>query len=225
MSLFKRIIALTPDRFQEELKRVYFRRQIRNGKFVTDELEFGEIHKFVNEGDWVIDIGANVGHYTIKLSELVGTEGRVIAFEPIPVTFAHLSENTLHSKYKNITLINAAVSEKTEMVGMSIPDFNTGLKNYYEASITSSISTNDTPVLTLSIDSLQIKHKISLIKIDAEGHEPAVFSGAMTLIERNLPVIIVETVTDQIRNNLQKLGYREEVLEGSHNTIFRIQES
>ena len=225
MSLFKRIIALTPDRFQEELKRIYFRRQIRNGKFVTDELEFSEIHNFVNEGDWAIDVGANIGHYTIKLSELLGAKGRVIAFEPIPVTFAHLAENTLHSKYKNITLINAAVSEKTEMVGMSIPDFDTGLKNYYEASISNKISDTDTSVLTLSIDSLQIDHKISLLKIDAEGHEPAVFSGAMKLIEKNLPVIIVETVTDQIRKNLQKLGYKEEVLKGSHNTIFKIWES
>lgn len=225
MSLFKRIIALTPGRFQEELKRIYFRRQIRNGKFVSDEIEFGEIHKFVNEGDWVIDIGANVGHYTIKLSELVGSAGRVIAFEPIPVTFAHLAENTLHSKYKNITLINAAVSEKTERVGMSIPDFNTGLKNYYEATISNKITESDTSVLTVSIDSLQINHKISLIKVDAEGHEPAVFSGAIKLIEKNLPVIIVETVTDQIRKDLQKLGYNEEVFKGSHNTIFKIQKS
>lgn len=222
MSLFKRIIALTPDRFQEELKRKYFKRQIRKGKFETDEREFAELDEFVNQGEWVIDIGANIGHYTIKLSELVGAGGRVIAFEPIPVTFAHLAENTLHSKFKNITLINAAVSEKTELAGMSIPDFSTGLKNYYEASISPVVHEDDTSVLTLSIDSLEINHKISLIKIDAEGHEPAVFKGATKLIERDKPCLIVETVTDSIRKQLLSLGYHEEHLEDSHNTIFRI---
>ncbi len=220
MSLFKRIIALTPDRFQEELKRKYFRRQIRKGKFGTDEPEFTELDKFVNEGDWVIDVGANIGHYTIKLSELVGVRGRVIAFEPIPVTFAHLSENTLHSKFKNITLFNAAVSEKTDLAGMSIPDFSTGLKNYYEASISSASSENDTSVLTLSIDSLEISNKISLIKIDAEGHEPVVFSGAMKLIKRDTPILIVETVTDEMQKQLLSLGYKEEKYKNSPNTVF-----
>lgn len=221
MSLIKRIIAMTPDGFQEGLKRIYFKRQIKNGSFITSEPEFNELDKFVNEGDWVIDIGANIGHYTIKLSELAGAKGRVIAFEPIPVTFTHLSENTLHSKYKNITLMNAAVSEKTELASMSIPDFSTGLRNYYEASISSATNETDTSVLTLSIDSLQINHRISLIKIDAEDHEPSVFRGAKKLIERDTPIIIVETVTDEIRKQLLKLGYKEEKYEDSPNTVFK----
>lgn len=222
MSLFKRIIALTPGRFQEEIKRIYFRKQIKKGKFRTDEPEFVEIENFLKEGDWAIDIGANIGHYTLKFSDLVGINGRVIAFEPIPVTFAHLSENAMQSKYKNITLINAAVSEKTELAGMSIPDFETGLKNYYEASISSNRNENDTQVLTLSVDSLEILHKISLIKIDAEGHEPAVFGGAMKLISRDTPILIVETVTDEIKRQLSSIGYKEEKLKDSPNTIFRI---
>ena len=221
MSLIKRIAALAPESLQEEMKRYYHKRQIRKGKFVSDEQEYLVIHKFVKEGDWVIDVGANVGHYTLKFSELVGESGRVIAFEPIPVTFAHLSENTLNCSYRNITLINAAASDRAELVGMSVPDFDNGLKNYYDASISDKITASDTAVMTISIDSLQLNHKISFFKIDAEGHEPAVFSGAMKLIERYTPVIMVETVTDEIRTDLLKMGYQEEVLDGSHNTMFK----
>lgn len=44
-------------------------------------------------GDWALDIGANVGHYTKRMSDLAGPEGRVIAFEPVPDTFAVLCAN------------------------------------------------------------------------------------------------------------------------------------
>src|SRR5690606_41619503 len=67
-------------RSQTELKRIHFSRQIKKGNFVTDEPEYKVLPNFIRKGDWVIDIGANVGHYTIQFSELVGKEGRVIAF-------------------------------------------------------------------------------------------------------------------------------------------------
>lgn len=213
---------MTPPGFQEELKRFHFRRQIKKGAFITWEPEFKELNKFISEGDWVIDVGANVGHYTYKLSELVGAAGRVIAFEPIPTTFSHLSANMQQSKYQNITLMNAAASEETTSVSMSIPDFSSGLKNYYQASISSVSADSDISVLTFSIDSLKINHKVSLIKIDAEGHEPAVLRGAQKLLERDMPILIVETVTDEIRERLLQLGYKEEKYKNSPNIVFRV---
>ncbi len=222
MSIIKRFIARTPVWFQDELKRHYFKRQIKKGTFISPEPEFEALSEFANDGDWVIDIGANIGHYTIRLSNLVGEKGRVIAFEPIPCTFSHLSENTLSCKYRNITLINAAVSDELVLVSMSIPNFTSGVKNYYQASISSEVNVTDTAVLTLSIDSLQINHKVSLIKIDAEGHEPIVFRGMHQLLERDRPVLIIETVTDEIREHLLQLGYSEEKYKNSPNIVFRI---
>jgi FkbM family methyltransferase len=221
MSIFKRLIALLPVGLQEELKRFHFRRQIKNGTFITWEPEFKELNKFIGEGDWVIDIGANIGHYTNRLSELVGSEGRVIAFEPIPATFTHLSENTQYCRHQNITLINAAVSEGAGSVNMTIPDFSTGLKNYYQASISEETGESNISVLTFSIDSLQFNHKVSLVKIDAEGHEPEVLRGAKKLLERDMPILIVETVTDEIRALLLGLGYKDEKYNNSPNIVFR----
>ncbi len=221
MKILKHFSAKTPLWFQEELRRLYYRNKIKKGTFISPEPEFDALSKFARKGDWVIDIGANIGHYTIKLSNLVGEKGRVIAFEPIPSTFTRLSENTSYSKYKNITLINTAVSDKAALVGMSIPNFTTGLKNYYQASISSEHKETDTSVLTLSIDELHISNKISLIKIDAEGHEPIVFRGMYNLIERDRPVLIVETVTDEIRDHLIQLGYSEDKYKNSPNIVFK----
>jgi FkbM family methyltransferase len=222
LKILKRFLAITPSWFQDELKRHYYRGQIKKGTFKSPEPEFEALDKFTGSGDWVIDIGANIGHYTIKLSNLVGAKGRVIAFEPIPSTFAHLSENTLSCTYRNMTLINAAVSDELALVGMSIPNFTSGVKNYYQASISSEVKETDTSVLTFSIDNMQLNHKISLIKIDAEGHEPIVFRGMHNLLERDRPVLIVETVTDEIREYLLQLGYSEEKYKNSPNIVFRV---
>jgi len=222
MEIIKRFIAMTPLHLQEELKRHHFRRQIRKNNFITDEPEYGKLDQFVGEGDWVIDIGANVGHYTTRLSQLVGASGRVIAFEPIPTTFRHLAANTQSCRYNNITLINGAVSEKTALAGMSIPTFASGLKNYYQASVSSEMKETDTPVLTLSIDSLHLPQTIRLIKIDAEGHEPVVMRGIRNILQRDKPILIVETVTREIEEQLEPLGYKALNYQGSPNTVFRL---
>ncbi len=220
LSLFKRLMAKLPHRWQTALKRIHFARQIKKDSFITDEPEYKIVHQFINPGDWVIDVGANVGHYTKRFSELVGSAGRVIAFEPVPTTFSLLAANTELFLYPNVTLINAAVSETLGVVGMSIPKFTTGLTNYYEAHLTSAI---DSPlsVITLSIDSLNINHRITLVKIDAEGHEIFVLSGMQKIMEKYHPILIVENPSQEINEKLNLLGYVSEKLQNSPNVLFK----
>jgi FkbM family methyltransferase len=179
-----------------------------------------KLDQFVNQGDWVIDIGANIGHYTGRLSELVGPEGRVIAFEPVPISFWHLSLNCRLFSYQNITLINAAASGHVALLNMSIPRFSSGLDNYYEAHVSETKVPHNISVLGLPIDNLDLSGKVSLIKIDAEGHEPSVFSGMWNLIERDRPFVITERVDEDSRKRLNDMGYTEEVYDGSPNIVF-----
>ncbi len=220
MSLFKRLAARLPVRWQYELKRNLYRRQIKKGTFETPEPEVKVLPTLINEGDWVIDIGANVGHYTKRLSEVVGAQGRVIAIEPVPTTFSLLSANCQHFKFKNITLINAAVSDKVDLVGMTIPHASNGMFNYYEAHCLP-LQEGDLSVLTLSIDSLNINHKISLAKIDAEGYEALVIDGMQQLIDRYHPILILETRNDQVIARVASLGYSWERLNNSPNVLFK----
>lgn len=220
MQLLKRLIARLPQEWLTELKRVYFARQIKKNRFLTDEPEYSILDTIINSGDWVIDIGANVGHYTKKFSELVGGKGRVIAFEPVPTTFTLLSSNVHLFSFPNVTLINAAVSDKLDIVGMSIPEFSTGLTNYYQAHLT---PTEDSflTVLTMSLDSLHINQRIGLVKIDAEGHEESVIAGMKKLLEKHRPFLIVENPSEWICEYLASLGYISERLMNSPNVIFK----
>lgn len=220
MQLLKNIAARLPNRWQTELKRIHFERQIKNGDFLTDEPEYNMLHNFINPGDWVIDIGANVGHYTKRFSELAGAYGRVIAFEPVPTTFYLLSTNVQLFAYQNVSLMNAAISDKLGVVGMSMPKFNTGLDNYYQAHI-STAAESELSVLTIPLDSLCIDQRIALVKIDAEGHESFVLAGMRKLIEASHPVLIVETGSTEVIAGLTSLGYLAEKLPNSPNVLFK----
>ncbi len=221
-SMVKRIASHLPGSWQTELKRHHYGRQISKGRFVTDEPEFAILDSMINPGDWVVDIGANVGHYTKKLSELVGESGRVFAFEPMPTTFSLLASNVQMFQHSNVSLMNAAVSDKLDLVGMAVPKFDTGLDNYYEAQLSKEADPEtSTSVLTLSLDSLLIEHPVSLVKIDAEGHEAFVLEGMKALIETHRPVLVLETESDEVIESLKASGYVTEKLPGSPNVIFR----
>ena len=163
MSLLKRIAARLPGRWQMELKRIRYARQIRKGTFATDEPEYARLPEWIRPGDWILDVGANVGHYTKRFSELAGASGRVIAFEPTPTTFSLLAANAQLFAHLNVTLINAAVSDRADLVGLAIPQFDSGLVNYYEAHLAPA-QAGGLSVLTLAIDSLRVGHPIALVK-------------------------------------------------------------
>ena len=93
MDRLKSLIARLPSSLQQVVRQAHFRRAIRTGQFSADEPEYQLLPTLVSPGDWVLDIGANVGHYTLELARLVGPQGRVIAFEPVPETFSVLAAN------------------------------------------------------------------------------------------------------------------------------------
>lgn len=220
MPVLKKIAARLPQQWQTDLRRMNYARLIRQNRFFSDELEFGLLGELIRPGDWVIDIGANVGHYSKRFSELVGAEGRVIAFEPVPTTFSLLAANAHRFSHRNVTLINAAISSKFDVVGMSMPNFDTGLANYYEARI-SSASEGAVSALAMSVDALGIDRPVALVKIDVEGHEAQALAGMRKLIEDWHPILIVETESDEVIAGLASMGYRADRLQGSHNVVFQ----
>jgi FkbM family methyltransferase len=215
--LLKRFAARFPDAWQYELRRWYFRRQIARDVFATDEREYALLDRFLRPGDWALDIGANIGHYAKRMSDLVGAKGRVIALEPVPVTFALLAANARAFRHANVSLLNVAASDSTATAGVSIPDFTEGLRNYYQASLADGSS--DLTVLTLAVDALALSQPVRLAKIDVEGHELPVLRGMQALLVRDQPTLIVETSSREVMDLLTSLGYSTERLAGSSNLL------
>ncbi len=218
----KRIVSILPKELQQDLKIRHYKRLVTSGKFDAGEIEFDNLENWISEGDWVLDIGANIGQYAYKMSKLVGRKGRVIAFEPIPDTFRILSRNMQYASHQNITLMNLAVSEATATISMEIPISDTQLNNYYMAKITNKVSDNQEVVMSINIDSLNIPNKISLIKIDVEGHEKIALNGMIDLLKRDHPTLIVEGDDNQVEELLVGLGYSFEKYKNSPNRVYKI---
>lgn len=214
----KTIASRLPRHWQNELKRYQFSREIKGCRFRTDEIEFEMLPNWVSEGDWVLDIGANVGHYTARLSELVGASGRVLAFEPVPETFELLAANMARCSARNITLVNMAASDSMSELSMAIPKFSSGLDNYYMANISS--GAGDLRILSVSVDSLNIRSPIRFAKIDAEGHELSVLKGMVKILEEHRPVLVVEDNSPQIAQFIERFDYSSRVIGTSSNRIF-----
>lgn len=218
--MLKRVASLFPIRLQQELKRLRFARQVRNGKFLTSEPEFQRLAEWVQPGDWVVDVGANIGHYTCELSRLVQASGRVFSFEPIPHTFELLAANVALLRDSNVTLLNAALSDNMRVVGMSLPTFDSGLGNFYQASITGDSRHVTYRVAALTLDSLGLSQMPVLIKIDAEGHEFQVLKGMQSILRNAGPRLIVEGTDPAVEVFLGDLGYHFQLFPDSPNRLF-----
>lgn len=213
-----KVTSKLPGSWQQSLKRYHFASKIRRGEFVTGEPEYSRLSEWLSPGDWAIDVGANVGHYTLGISKLVGPSGRVIALEPIPETFELLAANCAHGPHRNVTLFNAAASSANSVVGMSVP-VQAGGKNYYEASIQEGVNGDGYHVLSIAVDSLPLPHRIALVKIDAEGHEPSVIEGMRELLVRDKPTLIVEG--SRANSLLESLGFTSTRNDRSPNYVWQ----
>jgi FkbM family methyltransferase len=148
--------------------------------------------KTLKKGDNVLDIGANIGYFSLIASRIVGEKGRVYAFEPTPATIQKLQKNIQLNKLSNIRVYQKAVSETNSTAVFKIP--SDVVKNSGRASFRD-IEENYTmaEVETIQLDSiLNELQPIQLIKMDIEGAEAMALNGMAQLIERDQPLFIME---------------------------------
>lgn len=225
MSLWRQVISILPPKLKSRLRTSKAVWAVSSGRFVSPEPEYASLSDWVHSGDWVIDVGANIGHYTLALSRLVGPAGRVVAFEPIPETFSVLTRCVERAGIKNVTLINAAATTEFGELAMNLPTDRSGMTNYYQASIGEGPHDGDCrQVLGFAIDDMRISQRVALIKIDAEGHDSSVLNGAWELIARDRPTLIVEDPDEAAKARLEGLGYTEIRNHGSPNAVYRPRE-
>lgn len=156
----------------------YFKRR-------QDKQEIALMKKYIQTGDVVLDIGANIGFYTKILSELVGENGKVYAFEPDKTNYGYLMENAGH--LKNVVFFNKAVSDKTGKITLYHSDLlNVDHKTYATENYTST-----TEIDCVAIDDVVPDHKVDFIKIDIQGFEYFAFKGMENVFAKmeNLKIV------------------------------------
>lgn len=131
------------------------------------------IRDYLNEGDTVWDVGANIGYFTLEFARSTGSTGKVLSFEPHPEIFKVLQRNVRRNNYQNILLQNVACGEETTISKLYFSTENEGNHKIVENS--SSKDSVETKVVQLS--TYLETHSPRLIKMDIEGAELLALKG------------------------------------------------
>jgi len=149
----------------------------------------------------VIDIGANIGYYSLMASVRVGLKGRIYAFEPVAKIYNRLVENIYLNKITNIFPYRLALfNEKTEIDIYLGKESNWGMSSIKLHSEYSGIKEK---VRTETLDDFVRENKIKridLIKIDAEGSEPFIIEGMTSILKKYKPMILTEINDEKLHS-------------------------
>ena len=205
-------------KFSEKVKPIYFDVEGINFKLRDDpviKLLFAKrrfktecqiIKRILKEGNYFIDVGANIGQLTLKASQICKSEGKVISIEPNLYTYQILLENINFQRSKsNIMPLNIAISDTNGNC------FITNQEKSHELNYINKNDNGGNLVSCLKIDSLDFLkgNKIKILKIDTEGHDMNVLRGAKELI-LNTEYLIIELNFDereQCLNYLSNKGF------------------
>jgi FkbM family methyltransferase len=193
---------------------------------ITDQLlEFGAhtrnelamLMAFVDDGDFVYDIGAHIGTFAVQLSAAAGPTGRVVAVEAQRAHHAKLVQNLTARGFSARNAIHAILGKQSGPLRERLVPRNSGATFFTEAGDGDS----DVPP-TRGLDDIHAEigggRKVDVLKIDVEGMELSVLRTAQRLLSRDLPILYIEIVEEQlarygakaadIEHMLRSLGYR-----------------
>jgi len=191
-------------------------------------VEAGPVSKLQNQitpGSWVIDVGANIGFFSIHFSRWVSNGGKVLAIEPEPGNCRQLARNLRKTPGHNLVeILQLAADNRNSEAKLAINPVHPGDHR---------LSTRGITVQTRTVDDIMAERNnppVSLIKIDVQGAEQRVLQGAAATIRRCRPALFVEvdettlrgfdTCAEDILSLLVDAGYAIHTLEqGRQHTL------
>ena len=147
------------------------------------------LHRFVPEGSLVIDVGANIGFFTTRFADWVGDRGHVVAIEPDLENFGLLEQRLKqHGRIDRVTRLNAVAASERGTLRLKRNEVHPG--DHKIATDGEGIE-----VAAVSVDDIVAEHaalKLSIIKIDVQGAEMIVLSGASRTLREQSAALFVE---------------------------------
>ncbi len=161
----------------------------------------GAMLRHLSAGDSAIDVGANLGFYSLVFAAAVGPRGRVLAFEPNPTLAADLEAAARENNFSHLEVRREAASDVEGDVTLHLHPQDLGKSSIVHGA-TGSV---DIAARAVTLDGCVPagSPRVSLIKIDAEGADARVVLGARKLIARDRPAVLFE------RTSGDDDGYRE----------------
>jgi FkbM family methyltransferase len=183
-----------------DITRMLYEQQhlVRFGKsFEADILK--RFLELIRPGSVILDIGANVGLFSLVGAEAAGANGKILGFEPNPVTYATLLRNLSLNDVGNVRTFPIALSDHQGRIRLSVPKEVRAQFSYGDSYLSIDPSVNDDPTAQIECKRLddvladQGIDRVDLIKIDVEGAEHLCLKGAERLLsDSSKPIILME---------------------------------
>jgi FkbM family methyltransferase len=173
---------------------------------------------FLRPGSVVIDVGANLGEWTVPFARKVGPAGRVLAIEPAPRSAVALESTLAANALRQAEIVRYAIGDHDGVAQFAVPVVTSARTDTGTARIGPACAGHDALQVPMRrLDSLAAERdltRLDLIKIDVEGHERQVLDGAAAILGRHRPALVIETGHEAdgdraaIHDHLTGLGYR-----------------
>lgn len=151
-----------------------------NGIYEPEETNL--LKQIIKPGNVVLDLGANIGYFTLLFARLVGPNGKVYAFEPHPTTYSLLKKNIQANGYGNVTSYQKAVSNRSGELVLYVDKFSNVDHRIYP----SETRTEEIRIETVRLDDFFPNLSlVNFIKVDTQGAEALILSGMKNLLQRN----------------------------------------
>lgn len=171
--------------------------------------------RMLQPGWVVLDVGANIGWYTLMAAKALAGTGAVHAFEPAPEEFARLSRNLALNAFRNVTPHEQALSDSA---GQGLL---TELRDGGMTRLATSTDSSSRPVSVTTLDAFAqatALERLDFIKVDIEGAESRFLQGGRATLARFRPMLIMELHEENLSSfgsspaalvqEMQQLGYR-----------------
>lgn len=156
----------------------------------------------LRRGDVVLDVGANIGYYSVTASSLVGPEGRVLSIEPDPSHFARLRRSLAANGCGNAVPLQAAAADREGELELYLSEENSSDHAAYPVPGRRHVTVRAADLDTLADE--QGLPRVDFVKIDVQGFEPAVLRGMRGILDRNPDLRIV---TELWPEGLKRAGF------------------
>lgn len=146
--------------------------------------------QLLRPGQTVIDVGANVGYFTMISASRVGPAGHVLAIEPNPANVRLIEASRRANGFEHVTVLQAAASDKLGLLALHAAHSN-GMTGALQGELAELLNSFTVPCV--EIDRIAPEGRVvSLIKMDIEGAEGLALRGALKTIDRDRPQVIAE---------------------------------
>ncbi len=192
---------------------------------IYEPLETAVVLALIRPGMQVLDLGANIGYYTLLMARATGPEGRVWAFEPDPDNYALLTANVALNGFSHVTAFHAAAAAAPGRLALYRSAENRGDNRIFDdgGGGHTPIEVEASPVDAL----LPSGTRLDLVKMDIQGAEAHALAG-MTRLLANSPEVVILTEywpeailgvgsdPERFLTNLTALGFQLYLLGESH---------